>query len=98
MIQKLIREILVRQGYSVASLSPMQAMEQALDRRGDFILITNTPAPFLELAGTIPLLYISGYPDRQLAARFRRCRVLPKPFHPPDLLEAVGELAGAAVT
>jgi len=97
MIQKLIRQILVRHGYSVAGLSPSQAVEQALHGRGGFILITNTPAPFLELAETIPLLYISGYPDRQLAARFRHCRVLPKPFHPPDLLEAVGELAGVAV-
>jgi hypothetical protein len=57
------------------------------------ILLTNQPAKFMEFAGHVPLLYLSSAPDSSIASAFRSCRVLRKPFHPKELIEAVDGLA-----
>ena len=65
-------------------------------RAGDHsiaLLITNQPLRFIEFAETLPLVYVAASPDPTLALRFRRCRVLRKPFPPADLVECVAELA-----
>jgi hypothetical protein len=64
-------------------------------RPGVGLVITNAPGLFLAFAEWLPLLYLAACPDFDLAARFRTCRVLQKPFHPTDLLEAVRRLSAA---
>jgi hypothetical protein len=61
------------------------------DRLAD-ILVTNAPAPFLEFADQIRLLYLSSCPDPRLKAQFSSCRMVRKPFTPADLVHAVAEL------
>jgi len=57
------------------------------------LLISNAPEEFLEFAERIPLVYLSSTPDSSIAARFRACRTVRKPFRPQTLLRAIGELA-----
>ena len=97
MIQRLIDGILSRHGYPVTSLTMLQALEH-VRHGGRFILITNIPTAFLDVAEAVSLLYIASLPDRQLAARFPRHRCLSKPFHPLDLVSAVRDLAGITVS
>ena len=59
------------------------------------LVITNTPSLFTAFAERVPILYLAAMPDMVLAARFRTCRALRKPFHPRQFLEAVEELAGS---
>ena len=60
------------------------------------LLISNAPEEFLEVAERIPLVYLSSTPDPSVAARFRACRTVRKPFRAQTLLEAIEELTGAA--
>lgn len=56
------------------------------------ILVTNSPALFLEFADTVRLLYLSSSPDPRLEALFPDCRVVRKPFAPEELVRAVEQL------
>src|SRR5450755_2417395 len=95
-IRKYLRDVLVRQGYRVVGSDAPAATEMILSRtdRVDLV-ITNSPASFLAFADTLPILYIAGAPDLDLASRFFCCRVLKKPFHPDHLVAAVRELTGS---
>jgi hypothetical protein len=59
--------------------------------------LTNIPREFLAFSGRIPLLYLAAAPDPELAARFQSCRMVRKPFHAGELIEALDELEAAAV-
>lgn len=93
-INSFLRTVLQRRGYKVATGEPYQSSE--LMRSGVLtaeMVITNTPQAFLPYSDSLPLLYIAATPDRDLASRFHNCRVLRKPFHNSELLEAVEELS-----
>jgi hypothetical protein len=93
LVSKLVCAILRRQGYSVMCVEAPEVMKRLCgrDRFAD-ILVTNAPAPFLEFADQIRLLYLSSCPDPRLEAQFSSCRMVRKPFTPADLVHAVAEL------
>jgi len=95
-ISNLIRTLLVRGGFHVVRVGAQHAIEmlKAGENPVDLV-ITNTPNLFLPFRDRIPMLYLAATPDLDLAARFHACRVLRKPFHAAQLIEAVGELAGS---
>lgn len=91
-----LRTLLTRHGYAVVGAEPQHGID--LITSGELkpdVLITNTPNLFDRFAQEIPVLYLAACPDPDLAARFRSCRVLQKPFHPDRCLAAVEELAGS---
>ena len=89
-VQKFVRVVLEREGYQPVDAIPQSALEllkQSPSAVG--LVITNAPGIFLPFAEQVPLIYLAACPNLDLAARFRSCRVLQKPFHPAELLEAV---------
>ena len=62
---------------------------------GVSLLISNAPEEFLDFAERIPFVYLSSTPDHSIAARFRACRTVRKPFRPQTLLKAIEELSAA---
>jgi CheY-like chemotaxis protein len=95
LISKLVRTVLQKHGYSVVTVGPSEAtgiLRSATEP--DEILLTNAPSHFLEFAERIPLLYLTSSPDPDVAAAFRSCRVVRKPFSPNELVEAVESLSG----
>jgi hypothetical protein len=93
-----LRTVLQRHGHKVVTGEAVYSSE--LVRQGRIaadVVITNDPEAFLPLAGTLPLLYIAASPDPELASKFAACRVLRKPFHNDELLEAVEDLAHSVV-
>lgn len=95
-IRKYLRDVLTRHGYRVIG-SEVQAATEMLRSGTEQVdlVITNSPIDFLAFADTVPLLYIAGAPDPELAPRFFCCRVLKKPFHPEHLVAAVRDLTGS---
>jgi CheY-like chemotaxis protein len=92
-IRKLLRDILTRHGYRVAEYSVAHALELLKSGTEQVsLIITNTPGEFLAFADVLPLLYMAAAPDPELAAHFRRCRCLRKPFLAEDLVAAVADL------
>jgi hypothetical protein len=97
-INSFLRAVLTRRGHKVSTGEPYQASDLVL--RGDLkadVVITNTPQAFLPLAETLPLLYIAASPDPEVAMRFRKCRMLRKPFRNEELLNAVEDLTRLVV-
>lgn len=92
LVSKLVRAVLQRHGYSVRLADALDAA--SLLQAGDTVLVTNTPATFLEFATRVPLVYLTSQPDVLVRAAFRNCRVVVKPFLPEDLVQAVGTLIG----
>jgi hypothetical protein len=94
LIRKLVGGILKREGFAVVEAEVDEALRTLRAVPGAFsLLVTNVPAHFLEFAETLPLIYDAAFPDPALAARFRRCRTLRKPFHPDELAACAAELA-----
>ena len=92
MISNLVRAVLTKRGYQVMVVDRSEA--EAVLRRSDgqAILMTNQPADFLEFSGHVPLVYVSSNPDPRWRSAFSACRVVPKPFSPQGLTEAVADL------
>ena len=89
-VQKFVRVVLEREGYAPVDALPQSALEMLKQSPSAVgLVITNAPGMFLPFAEQVPLIYLAACPDLDLAARFRSCRVLQKPFHPAELLEAV---------
>ena len=94
LISKFIQKVLQRKGHTVILTGAREAAKMLRSPEADIgILLTNEPARFLEFAGQVPLLYLSSAPDSSIASTFRSCRMLRKPFHPKELMEAVDGLA-----
>ena len=95
-IQKYLRDLLARHGYRVVGSETHRAIEMLRSGTEQLdLIITNSPVDFLAFADRVPLLYIAGAPDFELASRFPHCRVLKKPFHPDHLVAAVRDLTGS---
>jgi hypothetical protein len=96
LISNLVRVVLAKRGYEVTVADAGSAAE--ILRRPDCqaILVTNSPADFLEFSGRIPLVYVTSLPDPRWQAAFRACRVVPKPFTPRSLAEAVTDIWSAS--
>ncbi len=93
-IRKLLRDILTKHGYRVIEYSKRQAVELLQSGFEQVrLIITNTPEDFLAFAAVLPLLYLAAAPDPELAACFRKCRCLRKPFSQEELLAGVADLA-----
>lgn len=90
LVSNLVRAVLQRHGYTVRLADALDAA--SLLQAADTVIVTNTPAPFLEFAGHVPLVYLTSQPDILLQAAFRRSRVVVKPFIPENLVQAVGAL------
>jgi len=94
-IRKYLRDVLTRHGYRVVGSETHRAVEMLLSGPDQVdLVITNSPLDFLAFADTLPLVYLAGAPDPELASRFFCCRVLKKPFHPDHLVAAVRDLTG----
>lgn len=94
LIRKFVGGILKSKGFAVVEAELDEALRTLRDTPDAVsLLVTNAPAHFLEFAETLPVLYDAAFPDPALAARFRRCLTLRKPFHPCDLAARAVELA-----
>jgi hypothetical protein len=94
LIRRFVGGILRRAGFVVVEAELDEALRTLRDTPDAVsLLITNVPAHFLEFAETLPLIYDAAFPDPELAERFRRCRMLRKPFRPGDLATFAAELA-----
>src|SRR5579871_5361196 len=93
MIANLLRTMLRQENFTVLITNFVNALAMVQSERFSGILVTNTPQDFLEFADTVRLLYLSGAPDPDIGRRFRRCRVVRKPFTPVELVGALKELA-----
>jgi hypothetical protein len=95
-ISKLVKTLVEKRGYAAILASAAEAAKLLRAPEAKVgILLTNSPAAFLEFAGKTRLLYLTSAPDPLLAAAFRLCRVVRKPFVPSELVGAVGELMAA---
>ncbi len=94
-IRRLVKSVLGRDGHQVVECGAEQAMRYVAGGEPAVkLLITNRPQEFSELDADVPILYLTSTPDWDVARRARQVRVLQKPFHAKDLLEAVGDLTG----
>jgi hypothetical protein len=95
-ISKLVKTLVEKRGYSAILASAAEAAKLLRARESNIgILLTNSPAAFVEFAGKTRLLYLTSAPDPLLVGAFRLCRVVRKPFVPSELVEAVGALMAA---
>jgi len=92
-VRKLVRDVLTRRGYHVIGTDVDETVEMLRSGESQVrLVITNSPGEFMDFAETLPVLYMAAAPDEAVAAQFRACRTLQKPFSNQRLLEAVGAL------
>ena len=97
-IRRFVRSVLGRSGHHVMESDALDAYKLAAEGPGSVkLLITNKPDVFEHLEPTVPILYLAASPDWELASRFSNLRVLQKPFHAHELLEAVGAVTATGV-
>lgn len=93
LVRKLIYGILTRGGYTVVEAEPFHALELLRQEAVSVaLLVTNRPDLFLDSARAVALIYVSAFPEPRWVERFPRCRTLPKPFSPQQLLLLTREL------
>jgi DNA-binding NtrC family response regulator len=97
-VSRLVKAILRRQGKDVVVMEKKAALKliENVDERV-VLLITNQPETFAGLLGVPPMLYLTSSPDWELASRLPRTRVLQKPFHTQELVDAVRNVTIAQV-
>ncbi len=92
-VRKLVRDVLTRRGYRVIGADVDEAIEMLRSGAEQLsLVITNAPTEFMDFADSLPMLYMAAAPDETVAARFRECLTLQKPFSNQRLLEAVSAL------
>ena len=97
-VRKFLRDLLTRRGYRIVESTASQITGLLEERAGHIdLVITNAPGELLPFAPELPVLYLAATPDPDLAARFRHCRAVKKPFQTQQLLSAVQELTEPAV-
>lgn len=98
-IRRYIRAVLAGCGRSMVEAESAHAIELVRSKeRKVALLITNRPQDFELFAGELPILYLSAQPDETVAARFRECRMLRKPFTPAELSAALTAMIGPNVS
>ena len=90
-VRSFLRTALERAGYLVACATTEEAV-RLLGEGNAGLLITNTPLDFVAFAGSVPLLYLSAFPDPGAAETFMNWRSLRKPFQTRNLMRLVSEL------
>jgi len=91
-VRRLLRSMLARYGYEIVeSTTPKMTERLTTGPAPTGVLITNSPADLLSIAGELPIVYTSACPDPDLASRFSHCRTLKKPFSADELLTAIEE-------
>jgi hypothetical protein len=92
-IRRLVRSVLGRSGLEIIESDAQEAYKLAARAPGFVkLFITNKPDVFEHLEDAVPILYLAASPDWDMASRFKKLRVLQKPFHARELLEAVTEV------
>jgi DNA-binding response OmpR family regulator len=95
-IRRFIRSVLGRSGHTVMESDAQKAVNLASEKPDAVkLVITNKPDVFEHLEHSVPIIYLAASPDWDLASRFSNLRVLQKPFHAHELLEAVDAMTGA---
>ena len=97
-IRKFLRCALTRAGFTSVELEVEAAREFV--RSGESpvkALITNQPAAFHEFAHHIHLVYTTSCPDPEALRDFDHARILQKPFHAGQLLEALQEWPASVI-
>jgi hypothetical protein len=97
-IRKFLRCALARAGFCSVEMETHAAAEFV--RSGAAYvkaLITNKPEACVDWASQIPLVYTTSCPDSIAMRGFTRARVLQKPFHAQQLVEALEDVASAVV-
>ena len=93
-IRRLLKNVLERVGHCVMESDTRRVIRLVKSREAAVkLLITNLPEAFSEIEGAVPILYLASSPDWELVRRSRGVRVLQKPFHTKELLEAVDAIA-----
>jgi CheY-like chemotaxis protein len=92
MVGRLIHSVLARLGYPITEASSATALDLFQGKAYPGLIVTNKPQLFLDFADHTRLLYVAAVPDYRLAEKFPMSRVLLKPFHPTELLNAVERL------
>lgn len=96
-MQKFLHSVLKLRGHDAISAGPHSALDLMKTSQPEVsLVITNSPGVFLPYADRVRLIYVAACPDPELAARFRSCQVLQKPFHPADLLDAIEVLTAVS--
>jgi len=92
-VRNLIGTVLEKERYAVLLADPVDALEMIRHRPVD-LLITNEPWRFEPFLPNLPILYISGAPDREFlqSHRSEMFAYLQKPFRFRGLLEGVHAL------
>lgn len=88
-----MRTVLTRAGHRTAEVDVREGMNLLSSGEHIKALITNTPAAFRSIAASIPLVYTTSCPDPEATQGFQHCRVLQKPFHAGQLLDALKEVS-----
>jgi CheY-like chemotaxis protein len=97
LVRRLIGGILRRAGFNVIEAGILRAIEMLDGGSEDVaLLVTNAPEHFLKWSQTLALVYVAASPDPWKAEKFRRCRMLHKPFHPEALADAANAVLEAA--
>ncbi|MDR3701185.1 MAG: hypothetical protein P4L56_16175 [Candidatus Sulfopaludibacter sp.] len=92
-IRAFMRTVLTRAGHRTAEVDVREGMNLLSSGEHIKALITNTPAAFRSIAASIPLVYTTSCPDPEATQGFQHCRVLQKPFHAGQLLDALKEVS-----
>jgi len=92
-IRAFMRTVLTRAGHRAAEVDPRDVANLISSGQHVKALITNTPAAFRSVAASIPLVYTTSCPDPEATDGFEHCRVLQKPFHAGQLLDALEEVS-----
>jgi len=97
-ICKFLSAVLARAGCRAVEAAPQDGFK--LICSGEFpvkALITNTPQIFQAFAGQFPVIYTTSCPDPEATRGFPQCRILQKPFHAGQVLEALNEVGDLVI-
>lgn len=100
MVAMMVEDVLSAEGYDVTTAASHSAAIAAMNRGGidvavlDINLGNHTALPLADelVSRGVPVVFASGYSAASLPARFRRCRVLQKPYLPTELVSCVSDV------
>jgi len=97
-IRKFLHCALERAGFRAVEMEALAAADFVRSGGAPVkALITNKPEVCVQWASGIPLVYTTSCPGPDAMQGFTRGRVLQKPFHAHQLLDALNEVGSAVV-